>query len=372
MKKVRVLIAAASLSARQRLSQALAADPECEVVGEAEDGRRAFELCAELRPSVITLDVMLSGVDGLAVTEQIMAFCPTPILIVSASLRGPDARKAFKALGAGAVDVLWSPSDDEPASLFDQRFVSAVKLVSRIKVITHLRGRYRAGPGLLAGARASLASAPVEGDRDRGSAGADRYQLIAVGASTGGPSAVAALLGALPATFPLPVLLVLHISPVFGATFLDWIGTRSSLPVAFGVDREPLPGPGVSRVIMAPPDRHLVVQGGCLRLTADPERHSCRPSVDVLFESIANELGPASVGCLLTGMGRDGATGLLAMKRAGAMTLAQDEATSIVFGMPREAIRLGAARLILPLDAIGPTISSFSLQGKGPAKIRLS
>jgi two-component system, chemotaxis family, protein-glutamate methylesterase/glutaminase len=372
VKRVRVLIADASRSVRQRLALALAADPECEVVGEAEDGRRAFELCAELRPSVITLDVMLPGVDGLAATEQIMAFCPTPILIVSAALRGPDARKAWKALGAGAVDVLPKPSDDEPASLFDQRLVSAVKLVSRIKVITHLRGRFQAEPGLLTEARASLASARVESDRGRAAAGADRYQLIAVGASTGGPSAVAALLGALPATFPLPVLLVLHISSVFGATFIDWLGTRISLPVAFGVDRELLPGPGVSRVIMAPPDRHLVVQGGSLRLTADPERHSCRPSVDVLFESIAEELGPAAVGCLLTGMGRDGAKGLLAMKRAGAMTLAQDEATSIVFGMPREAIRLDAAKLILPLDAIGPAISRFGLPGKRAAKIRLS
>jgi two-component system, chemotaxis family, protein-glutamate methylesterase/glutaminase len=361
VKKVRVLIADESLSVRKRLTAALAVDPECEVVGEASDGQRAFELCAELRPSVITLDVMLPGVDGVAVTERIMAFCPTPILIVSTSHQSTDVRKAFKALGAGAVDVLSKPPDDEPHGLFEQRFVSALKLVSRIKVITHLRGRLQTGPGLLPGAFASLAPARAGADRGLGAPSVDRYQLIGVGASTGGPSAVATVLRALPATFPLPVLLVLHLSPVFGATFIEWIGTRISLPIAFGVDGEPLPRPGAPRVIMAPPDRHLVVQAGRLRLTADPERHSCRPSVDVLFESIAKELGPAAVGCLLTGMGRDGARGLLAMKRAGATTLAQDEATSIVYGMPREAIRLDAATDILPLHAIGPALTRLAL-----------
>jgi two-component system, chemotaxis family, protein-glutamate methylesterase/glutaminase len=356
MSKVRVLVADDSLTVRKRLVAALAADADCEVVGEAVDGRAAIELCEKLRPSVVTLDMMMPGVDGLAATEQIMAFCPTPIVIVSAAIRG-DSLRAFEALAAGAVEVLEKPRDDEPLDAFDRRFVASVKLVSRIKVITHLRGRRHvaaAGPALPGLAEVALPAPPS-------SAG---YRLIGMGASTGGPSALCAALGALPATFPLPVLLVLHLSPAFGGSFVEWIGSQISLPVVVAVDGEPLPAPGSPRVVMAPPDRHLVVRDGRLRLTLDPERHSCRPSVDALFESIAAELGSSAIGCLLTGMGRDGAQGLLAMKRAGAMTLAQDEATSIVFGMPREAARLGAASKILPLGAIVPALSDLARSGR--------
>lgn len=374
MSRIRVLVADDSLTVRKLLCAALEADPECEVIGEAADGRRAFELCAALRPSVVTLDMMMPGLDGLAATEQIMAFCPTPILIVAASLQGGAARKTFKALSAGAVEIFPKPTDEASAALFDRRFVATVKLVSRIKVITHLRGRFPAEPArgapqveargsAFVGARQVSPGSAFAGPGRAPSAG--RYRLVVVGASTGGPGALAAVLGALPATFPLPVLLLLHISSTFGPSFVDWIGTQLALPVAFAVDREPLPLPGLPRVIVAPPDRHLVIRAGRLWLTAEPERHSCRPSVDVLFESAASEVGPSAIGCLLTGMGRDGAKGLLAMKRAGAMTLAQDEATSVVFGMPREAVRLGAARLVLPLGAIGPALWSFAQRGAG-------
>jgi len=347
MTKIRVLVADDSLTVRKRLVAALSLDADCEVIGEAADGRAAIDLCARLRPSVVTLDMMMPGVDGLAATEQIMAYCPTPILIVSGAIRG-EAKLAFVALSAGAVDVLDQPGDDEPIEEYLRRFVAAVKLVSRIKVITHLRGRLHGGE----------ARCPWPLNVGRGSA--SPYRLVAVGASTGGPSALAATLGALPATFPLPVLLVLHLSPAFGASFVEWIGAQIALPIALAADGERLPPPGAARVFMAPPERHLVLRDGRLRLTADAERHSCRPSVDVLFASVAAELGPSAIGCLLTGMGRDGAQGLLAMKQAGAMTLAQDEATSIVFGMPKEAARLDAARRILPLAAIGPTIAKLA------------
>jgi two-component system chemotaxis response regulator CheB len=216
-----------------------------------------------------------------------------------------------------------------------------VKLVSRIKVITHLRGKERPN------ARNLAAPAP----RTRG-----ERRLVAIGASTGGPGAVVGILRGLPPRFPLPLLLVIHVGAAFAAAMAEWLDGLSPLRVALARDGEPLPPVGEGRVILAPPDHHLLVQNGVLRLSREPERHSCRPSVDALFESVASEAGAAAVACLLTGMGRDGAQGLLAIRRAGGLTIAQDEATSVVFGMPREAIQLGAAEQILPVDRIAAAL----------------
>jgi two-component system chemotaxis response regulator CheB len=167
------------------------------------------------------------------------------------------------------------------------------------------------------------------------------------------------LLRALPAPFPLPLLLAIHIGEPFGAAFAEWLDGQSAHRVTLARDGEPLSRPnGGMRV--APPDRHLVVEGGTLRLTDGPERNSCRPSIDVLFESMARNFGAASAACLLTGMGRDGAAGLLAIRQAGGVTIAQDEASSVVYGMPREAVRLGAAQYVLPLGAIGPAVADLA------------
>jgi two-component system chemotaxis response regulator CheB len=169
------------------------------------------------------------------------------------------------------------------------------------------------------------------------------------------------ILRQLPPDYPLPILLVIHIGEAFATNFADWLDGQSPLRVAFARDGEALPKPGAGRVIMAPPNQHLVVNQNRLRLTNFAERHSCRPSVDVLFESLALEMGAQCAACLLTGMGRDGAAGLLALRRAGAVTLAQDEGTSIVFGMPREAIELGAAERVLPLDQFARALMSLAV-----------
>lgn len=158
---------------------------------------------------------------------------------------------------------------------------------------------------------------------------------------------------------PLPVLLVVHLAPGFGPSFTAWLGGLLPLPVREAVHGAPLPRPDERCVIVSPADVHLLVEGGLLRLSRGAERHSCRPSIDVLFESVAREFGAAAIGCLLTGMGRDGAEGLQAMRNAGAVTVAQDEATSVVFGMPREAIRLGAAGHVLRLTEIAPALVHF-------------
>jgi two-component system chemotaxis response regulator CheB len=247
------------------------------------------------------------------------------------------------------VDVLDKPAGDEPADEWERRFVATVKLVARIRVITHPKGRLSPW----AAAAAEPAPGPFSARRTRQS-------LVAIGASTGGPSALVDILRGLPRDYPLPILLVLHIGAPFGVGFAEWLDGQSPIRVNEAQDGQPLPAPGEPRVVMAPPDRHLVVREGRLRLIDGPERHSCRPSVDVLFEAIAAEMGGRTAACVLTGMGRDGAAGLLAIRRAGGRTIAQDEATSVVFGMPREAIALGAAESVLPLNGIAPALVALA------------
>jgi two-component system chemotaxis response regulator CheB len=189
-------------------------------------------------------------------------------------------------------------------------------------------------------------------------------QVLALGASTGGPAAVVEILRSLPDHFRLPILLVLHINDTFAAAFAEWLCGQSARSVAYAGDGDLVTDYG-GRVAMAPPDQHLVVSDGRLRLTDGVARHSCCPSIDTLFESIARDYGNSAAAALLTGMGRDGAAGLLAIRRAGGVTIAQDEATSIVFGMPREAALLGAASHVLPIDGIGPALASLTTQRVG-------
>lgn len=344
MGKIRVLVVEDSLTVRRRLCEVLAGDPELEVAGEAEDGKCAIELCRRLRPDVIALDMMLPVMSGLAATEYIMAHFPTPIVIVSSSTNRGELFKTYEALAAGAVEALEKPTGEERDGQWESRFLSTVKLVSRIKVITHPRGR------LGALGRSSVHPPVTHASPPR------RSRVVAIGASTGGPGAIVQILRSLPPGYPLPILLVLHIGEPFGAAFAEWLDGQSGHRVAYARDGEPLVG-ARGRVVMAPPDRHLVVRGDRLLLTSDPERHSCRPSVDELFTSIARECGRDGIACLLTGMGRDGAAGLLELRRAGSLTLAQDEATSVVYGMPREAVLLGAVERVLPLGEIGPALA---------------
>jgi two-component system chemotaxis response regulator CheB len=366
MAKTRVLVVEDSLTVRKRMLEVLATDPDIEIVGEAGDGKRGIELCQHLRPDVVTLDMMLPVMSGLAATEFIMAYCPTPILIVSASTNRGELFKTYEALAAGALDVLDKPLGNELDDAWEQKLVSTVKLIARIKVITHPRARL--GPmGRSPGGRASSTSAAPRGTA-LGVSVSQRQALqregclraVAIGVSTGGPAALIEILRGLPHGFPLPILLVIHIGKLFAPAFAEWLDGQSPVRVAYAADGDPLPPFGEGRVLMASPDSHLVLRQGKLRLTQDPERHSCRPSVDVLFDSLAQELGAECAACLLTGMGMDGAEGLFAIRRAGGRTIAQDEATSVVFGMPREAILLGAAEQVLPLEKIAPVLGELA------------
>jgi two-component system chemotaxis response regulator CheB len=348
MSKIRVVVVEDSLTVRMRLVETLSADPNIDVVGEADNGKTAIELCLQLRPDVVTLDMMLPIMTGLAATEYIMAHCPTPILIVSASTNRGELFRTYEALAAGALDVLEKPSGDEVSDAWERKFVASVKLISRIKVITHIRGKLSTSPRAMHPSTDAVARATT------------RCNLLAIGASTGGPAAVLEILRGLPSNFPLPILVVLHIGAPFAAALADWLDGLCPLPVAYAKDGDPIQPSGRGCVVLAPPDQHLVLRQGRLRLTDGPERHSCRPSIDELFESLAREKGERCAAYLLTGMGRDGAAGLLAIRTAGGATIAQDEKTSVVFGMPREAILLGAAQRVLSIGDIAAEIKAFA------------
>ncbi|GAA2358137.1 chemotaxis protein CheB [Dactylosporangium salmoneum] len=342
---IRVLIVEDSATVRQCLREALAPGLGFDVVGEATDGAGAVEQCRRLRPDVITMDVQLPKMSGLAATEQIMALAPTPILVVCSA----DRRELFNtydALAAGAVDVLEKPRGDDSDDTWPHRLRTAVKVVSRIRVVTRRLPTPPAPPP------AVPAAVPAG------------VRAIAIGASTGGPGAIVRLLKAVPAGFPIPLLYVQHlaVNESFAQAFTGWLAEQTGHAVGYARGGEALSSLG-GRVTMAPPDLHLLVRNGHLHVSSAAPVHSCRPAADALFHSVATELGRQAAGCLLTGMGRDGAAGLLAMRRAGAATYAQDAASCVVYGMPGEAVALGAVAASLPPEEIGARLAALGSRG---------
>lgn len=357
MAKLRVLVVEDSITIRKRLVEVLEQDPHFEVVGEAEDGRQAIDRCLALRPDAVTMDMMLPVMTGLAATEYIMAHCPTPILVVSASFNRGEVFKTYDALAAGAVEVIEKPTGREAPGVWERAFLDTLRIVARIRVITHVRARLN---GVTSSYEDAARQLPAPGSVRPASL---PIGVLGLGASTGGPNALVQVLGSLPKDFTAPVLVVLHIGAAFAPAFGDWMSTQVPRPVTFARGGELVQSLS-NRVVLAPPDHHLVVQNRRLALTEGVERHSCRPSVDVLFESLAREYGGEAAACLLTGMGRDGAQGMLALRRSGASTIAQDEATSVVYGMPREAALIGGAERVLPLREIGPALGALARSSK--------
>lgn len=336
---IRVLLVEDSPTIRCLLRETLQT-PEFEVVGEAHDGQQAIELCRATRPDVITMDMLLPVMSGLAATEYIMAHFPTPILIVSSSFNRGELFKTYDALAAGAVDTFEKPSGNEDEAQWREGFLATLRIVSRVRVITHPKGKRAL--------ETRAAPRPV----------ASQVNLVALGGSTGGPGALVRILNGLPSDFPLPIIAVIHLSTPFAGAFLEWLGQQTSRVVAYAVD-----GVAVADmargVVLAPPNYHLRVVAGRFKLSQDAEVHSCRPSVDVLFESLAAGKAEHVTACLLTGMGRDGARGLLKLREAGALTIAQSESSCVVYGMPREAALLGAACRILSLEEIAEDLTAL-------------
>ena len=364
---IRVLVVDDSVSARSILTLILQSAPDIQVVGEAKDGRSALELAQKLKPDLITMDIYMPVMDGFESTKHIMAQCPTPILVVTASqnLRR-DRDRVFESIAMGALDVVGKPRIDtlDAPGQSAAELLQKVRLLSRVKVVTHLAGRWPLPSEI--GARVSeaalregkppspLVARPPTPATPLPALAAGRFEVVAIAASTGGPTALRQVLSALPANFPAAVAIVQHIAPGFTRGLVEWLHSFTNLQVQEATPTDWL-RPGVA--LVAPSDAHLVVApGGPIRLVDSEPVDAHRPSANVLFWSLAKSYGAKAIGVVLTGMGRDGAAGLLQMKQAGAVTLAQDEATSAVFGMPKAAISFGAADEVLPIQEIGPRI----------------
>jgi two-component system chemotaxis response regulator CheB len=332
---IRVLIAEDSAFVAEVLAGVLGSDPEIVVVGRARNGEEAVELARRLRPDVITMDVRMPVLDGIGATEAIMAEVPTPILIVSAAVDEKGTETAFEAIRAGAMDVV-----EKPRGAFSRDYLAmGAELLRRLKLVSRVRPVRRP-------ARRRKPGAPpmdLPGPSGRG-------RIVAVAASTGGPAAFSYILGQLPREFPWPLLAVQHIAPGFLDGFVRWLQTQTEMEVRTAEHGE---WPRAGTVYFPPDGFHLGVDSGG-RIVLDPSApvDGHRPSATYLFRSVARSYGAQGIGVILTGMGEDGARGLLDLRREGGWTAAQDEATSVVAGMPGAAVDLGAAERVLPLERI--------------------
>jgi two-component system chemotaxis response regulator CheB len=356
--KIRVLIADDSAFMRKVLHSILLAERGFEVVGEARDGREAVAQADTLKPDVITMDINMPHVDGLQATEQIMSTNPRPIVVVSSESR-EGAEITLKALELGAIDFVAKPSsgvDLDMSSVRDELVrklrvaakVRVVRTASRTKVAHEVASSApRTEPGLNPGPKSDSqrASGGVPPARSN-----SKFPLVVIAASTGGPATLMKFLPAFPKDFPGAVLVVLHMPGTFTSQFSQQLSGTSSVRVKEAEAGEIL-APGT--VYVCPGSHHLRVSAtGRATLDDGPRILGYRPCADVTLESAAEYAGPLSVGVILTGMGNDGARGAQAMKNAGGYIIAQDEATSVIFGMNAEAIRSGAVDQVLPIEHI--------------------
>ncbi len=314
----------------EALRRALAQRPEHTIVWTAATGTEAVARCAENPPDLILMDLLMPEMDGVEATRQIMAATPCAVLIVTASVRS-NAPMVFEAMGHGAIDAT-----DVPV-LGDGNGDNGAPLLAKISMIGRLIG-----------------DRPARTDRASSGGRATATRLVAIGASAGGPPAVAKVLGGLPETFPAAIVVIQHIDQQFVQGMADWLSRYAAWPVRLAQAGD-LPTAGT--VFLAAANEHLIVGAdGRLGYIAEPDEQSYCPSVDVFFESLSAAWSGSAIGVLLTGMGRDGAAGLKALRRKGHHTIAQDQASSAVYGMPKAAAELGAAVEILPIGQIAPRL----------------
>jgi two-component system response regulator WspF len=318
----------------EALRHAIAARPGHRVLWVAADGEQAVDFCAAQQPDVILMDLVMPKIDGVEATRRIMARSPCPILIVTSSV-GANAWRVYEAMGAGALDAVDTPTLAGP----DARSTMDL-LLAKIDQIGRVNGSTEAtrAPAAFAAGTATLAP------------------LVAIGASAGGPTALATVLGALPANLKAGIVIVQHVDQSFAVGMADWLDGQTSLKVRIANEGDrPTPG----EALLAATNDHLrVAANGKLAYTREPAETPYRPSVDTFFHSVVENWPGEAIGVLLTGMGRDGAIGLKAMRAKGCYTIAQDQATSAVYGMPKAAAALDAARAILPLPAIAAELVS--------------
>jgi two-component system chemotaxis response regulator CheB len=333
------------------------ASPEINVVGTACNGLKALELIPKLQPEVICTDFNMAEMNGLEFTQEVMKKYPRPILVSSASVQAGDTQNVFELLKAGALDVFPKPIGGL-ASDYDRlahELIAKIKILSGVKVFTRhqkLEQIEKIQKSIKVNQLPihTYQLPAVNYQQSIKILNSQTIKLLAIGASTGGPQALHTIISQLPANLPVPIICIQHISEGFLQGLVDWLGSESKLPVKIAAFGE-FPQAGT---VYFPPEKHhleLDSQGRFLYSKAPPWGGH-RPSVTITFKSVANFYGQGAAGVLLTGMGRDGAEGMLTIARLGGLTIAQDEASCVVFGMPKEAIALGAAQHVLPLNAI--------------------
>ncbi|WP_296257582.1 MULTISPECIES: chemotaxis response regulator protein-glutamate methylesterase [unclassified Pseudomonas] len=318
----------------EALRRALAFEPAHQVVWVASNGAEAVQRCAELTPDLILMDLIMPVMDGVEATRRIMAATPCAIVIVTVD-REQNVHRVFEAMGHGALDVV-----DTPAVGAGNPKEAAAPLLRKILNIGWLVGQLDS--------RVRPTPAPQ-------ATATQRKGLVAIGSSAGGPAALEVLLKGLPKDFPAAIVLVQHVDQVFAAGMAQWLNGSSGLQVRLARDGE---SPECGAVLLAGTNHHLrLLKNGTLAYTAEPVNEIYRPSIDVFFESVASYWGGDAVGVLLTGMGRDGAQGLKLMRQRGFLTIAQDEQSCAVYGMPKAAAAIDAATEIRPLDTIAPRLN---------------
>jgi len=339
---MRVLVVDDSPASRRLLTLILERDPGIIVAGEATNGLEAIELTSRLQPDLITMDAQMPEMDGFEATREIMRRMPRPIVMVSAVQSSDEVAWSFKALEAGALTVLAKP-DGPRSPLFEAQaaaLVTSVKELANVKVVTR-----RAGQAEVARLRPPRLEAPAE------------IRLVAIGASTGGPAALAKILSDIDPSFPVPIAIVQHIGGGFDTGLVEWLSRVSGLQVAIARHGAPL-APG--EVYVSPHDRHLgVSRSGQVILDDGPPLRGHRPSATHLFATAARAYGEHALGVILTGIGNDGCDGLRALKQAGGFVVAQDEESSVVYGMPKAAVDAGLADRVVALAEVAGVLKSL-------------
>jgi len=343
---IKVLVVEDSPVARELLVYILGSDPEITVIGTVNNGIQALEALKEKTPDVITMDIHMPEMDGFEATRKIMESSPTPIVIVTASENPREVGTSFRAIEAGALAVV-----PRPQGLSHREFknnatelLQTVKLMSEVKVVRRWH-RPRAG-----------ISAPHQRDFDVNGRQRD-IKVVAIGASTGGPIALQTILSALPKDFLAPTLIVQHMAPGFTSGFVEWLNQTTCLPVSVATPGQVMLD---GHVYVAPDGFQMGVKtAGRIALSHDTPEHGLCPSVSYLFRSLAEVYGASCIGVLLTGMGKDGAAELRSMKMRGAVTFAQDGESSVVHGMPGEAIKLDAATYVFPPEKIAAALQTL-------------
>lgn len=350
---IKVLITEDSPVVRGYLKYILDSDPDIEVVGVAKDGEEAVEMVEKSKPDVVTMDIHMPKMDGYQATRKIMETAPVPIVICSASWNPEEVDKTFRTMEAGAVAALEKPRGmghpDSEASVTE--LLKTVKLMSGVKVVR----RWSKDRRKAAAKRDKIPTKPKEKV-----AAAKNIKLIAMGSSTGGPLVLQTIISGIPKNFPIPVVIVQHIAPGFLSGLAEWLGRTTGYPVQIAEDGDTVK----AGCVYLAPDGYQIGIDKSLKVhlnDEEPKQNLC-PSVSYFFNTVAQNLGKQSVGVLLTGMGRDGAEELKLLKDMGAITIAQDKETSVVHGMPGEAIKIGGASLVLPSTQIADKLVELTVK----------